>query len=80
MHPLEDFLRGPLRKLMIEVQERTAFQSLFETYHPDFHAETMRSMEWDEHLCWLRAKGCLQTPDLLTWFLNREDNVTKKCV
>ena len=45
VHPLEDFLRGLLRKTRIEVQARAAFKSLFETYHPDFHAETIRSLE-----------------------------------
>ena len=49
MHPLEDFLKGTMCKPRIEVQARSAFQSLFETYHPGFHAETMRSLEWDEH-------------------------------
>ena len=60
MHPLEDFLRGPLRKPIFGVQKRTAFQSLFGTSHPDFHAGTLRSLEWDEHMSWLRTKECLQ--------------------
>ena len=55
MHPLEDFLRGPLRKPRIEVQARAAFKSLFETYQPEFHAETIRSLEWGEHLRLLRT-------------------------
>ena len=53
-------MRGPLCKPRIEVQARSAFQSLFETYHPEFHAETMRSLEWDEHLRELRTMVCLQ--------------------
>ena len=65
MHPLEDFLRGPLRKPMIEVQEKAAFQLLFETYYPVFHAETMRSLEWGEYLCWFCTYVCLQIANVV---------------
>ena len=50
MQPLEDFLRGQLSKPRLEVQARAAFKALFKTYHPDVHAETIRSLEWDENL------------------------------
>ena len=65
VHPLEDFLRGPLRKPTIEVQARAAFQSLFETYHPDVHAETIRSLEWDERLRLHHTMMCLQIANVV---------------
>ena len=43
MHPLEDFLTGPLRKPTLEVQARAAFLGLCETYDQDFHAGTIDS-------------------------------------
>ena len=55
MHPLEDFLRGLLSKPRLEVQAQAAFMALFETYDPDAHAETIRSLECDEHLQSLRT-------------------------
>ena len=58
-------MRGPLRKSRIDVQARAAFKSLFETHHPDFHAETIRSLEWDEHLCSLRTMACLQIANVV---------------
>ena len=71
LHRLEDFLRGPLRKPRFEVQARAAFQSLFETYYPDTHAETMQSIEEDKHLSWLRSIVCLQ--------IARKDAVARRC-
>ena len=68
MHPLEDFFRGPLRKPRIGVQARAAFKSLFETYPPEFHAETIRSFEWDEHLRSLQTSQtmvCLQIANMV---------------
>ena len=65
MHPLEDFLRGLLSKPRIEVQARAAFNSLFETYHPGFHAKTIRSLEWDEHLRSLRTMVCLKIANVV---------------
>ena len=64
LHPMEDFLRGQIRKPRVEVQEKAAFQPLFEINHPDTHAETMRSLEEDKHLSWLRMV-CLQIANVV---------------
>ena len=64
MHPLENFLRGPC-KPSLEVQARSAFVSLYETYDPDFHASTIKSLDEDEHLQYLRTMMCLKIPSVL---------------
>ena len=65
MHPLEDFLWGPLCKPSLEVQARAAFMSLYETYEPDFHARTIKSLDEDEHLQYLRTMVCLKIASVL---------------
>ena len=65
MHPLEDFLRGPLHKPRVGVQVKAGFKSLFETYHPDTHAESMRLLEENKHLSWLRTMVCLQMANVV---------------
>ena len=65
MHPLEDFLRGQLLKPKLEVQARAAFMGLFETYNPDVHEETIRSLEWDEPMLSLRRMVCLKIADVI---------------
>ena len=47
------------------MQKGAAFQELFETYHLDFHAQTIRSLEWDEHLHELRIIVCLQIANVV---------------
>ena len=58
MHPNADFLRGPLCKLSLEVQALAAFTSLCETYEPDFHLRTIKSLDEDEHMQYLRTMMC----------------------
>ena len=48
MHPMTDFIRGPLCKPPVEVQERAAFTSLWETYDEDVYHSTIKSLEDDE--------------------------------
>ena len=67
MHPLEDFLRGPLCKPSLEVQARAAFVSLYQTYEPDFHASAIKSLDEDEHLQYLKTimMVCIQITSVL---------------
>ena len=53
MHPIADFLPGPLCKPSLEVQARAAFTSLCETYESDVHLRTIKSLEEDEHMQYL---------------------------
>ena len=39
----------------LEVQARAAFKSLCETYEPDFHLRTIKSLDEDEHMKYLRT-------------------------
>ena len=76
MHPLKDFMRGPLCRPRIEVQKKAASNALFKTYHLDFHAQTIRSLEWDEHLREIRTMVCLQFAIVVP---EQEDSVTRIC-
>ena len=55
MPPIADFLRGLLCKPSLEVQTLAAFTSLCETYEPDFHARTIKWLDEDGHLRYLRT-------------------------
>ena len=39
--------------------------SLYETYEPDFHARTIKSLDEDEHLQYLRTMVCLKIASVL---------------
>ncbi len=65
MHHLDDFQRRAVCKSRIEVYVRLAFQSLLKAYHPDMHAQTMRLLEEDDNLSWLRSTMCLQIANVI---------------
>ena len=44
-YPIFDFLRGPLCKPSVEVQEMAAFMSLWDNYDPAFYHSTIESLE-----------------------------------
>ena len=60
IHPITDFLRGQLCKPSLEVQARAAFTSLCETYDEDVHQRTIKSLEENEHMQYLRTMVCLK--------------------
>jgi hypothetical protein len=62
---MHDFQRGPLRKPSVSVQARAAFESLRENYHPDFHQNTMKSLNQDQNYSWLRTMVCLQIANVI---------------
>ena len=60
MYPISDFLRGPLCKPSVEVQEMAAFMSLWENYDPAFYHSTIESLEKDEQMMQHRTNVCLR--------------------
>ena len=60
MHPITDFVRGPLCKPPVKVQERTAFASLWETYDADVYHSTIKSLGDDEIMQHHRTMVCLR--------------------
>ena len=51
MHPITDFVRGHLCRPPVEVQERAAFASLWETYDADVYHRTIKDDEIMQLVC-----------------------------
>ena len=67
MYPLTDFLRGPLCKPTLEVQQRAAFSGLFDPHDTDIYHQVINSFKNDLIMRDLRTTVCLTiarvTPD-----------------
>ena len=59
MFPLTDFLRGPLYKPSLEVEQRAAFSSLFNPHDTDIYHSVIDSLESDQMMNYLRTTVCL---------------------
>ena len=60
MYPITDFVRGPLCKPSMEVQEMAAFMSLWEYYDPAFYHSIIQSLEDDEIMKHHSTTVCLR--------------------
>ena len=76
MHSIAGFLRGQLYKPSMEVQARAAFTSLCETYEPDFHLRTIKSLDEDEHMQYLRTMVCLKIASVVP---DESNDRSKRC-
>ena len=59
MYPLTDFLRGPLCKPSLEVEQRAAFSSLFDPHDTETYHRVIDSLESDLMMNYLWTTVCL---------------------
>ena len=79
MHPITDFVRGPLCKPPVEVQERAAFVSLWEAYDPDVYHSTIKSLEDDEIMQHHWTMVCIRIVHAMMWCLMKATIGGNRC-
>jgi hypothetical protein len=65
MIPLCAFMRGPLRKPNLEIQEKAAFKSLLVSYDPDTHGEKLQSLACDRILGGILSEVCMRIVNVI---------------